>query len=438
MAGRLAIDFGNSYTVAAYWRKEFRQAESLYIPGVTRPILDSVAGLGKRVFAAPSLISYEAEVTAEAWLVGQEAAEGLSGLVVDRKVFSNFQSDVITGKRVYSTAGSRLLSGQDIAKDYLVSVICRAGQALGLASEAVITFTMPAEACQSGEVWQRYRRWLEAIVRQAGYSRLELVEQPWAAAWGAGMPVKSEAVYSVINVSADAIDAVVVQAAPHTSDEFQRHIRVLSRSGDWLTSEDKNDEPKMQLTVIIQQALKEAKRRGYPVSTMTGVVVTGSGVRPDTIENVQNLFAGLPVYAKQPFVAAACGAAALSAGAETCGHLCHSYGLRFLGESGYQYHELVPQGMFYPSKEPVAEFIIKASYDGQQEFALFIYRLVDGGQCINEDSPLILTTPIPAARGQDMITVSASVDSAGQLVITAKVIVSCRIIADSVPAARLV
>lgn len=210
MAGRLAIDFGNTYTVAAYWRQASRQAETLYIPGITRPLPNNAADTGKRVYAAPSLIMYREG--AGGILIGQEIAEGLSGLVDDRAVFKNLRFDVVTGKRVYRPAGSRRLSGQDAARDYLAGVISRAGQALGLGQEAVITFTVPVEACQAEVIWQRYRQWLTAAVRQAGFNRLELVEEAWAAAWGAGMPVRPDDIYAVVNLDVEMLAVAVIQA----------------------------------------------------------------------------------------------------------------------------------------------------------------------------------------------------------------------------------
>ncbi|CVK19029.1 hypothetical protein [Sporomusa sphaeroides] len=467
MAGGLTIDFGNCYTVAAYWRQDVRQAEVLYIPGVTRPIPGNAVGQAKRVYAAPSLISYGAAEAGEVLLVGQEAAEGLSGVAVERKLFSNLQADVITGKTVYSLAGRRRLSGQEIAGDYLASFISRAGQALGLAGEAAIMFTMPAAACQSEKIWQRYRRWLENAVRQAGFSRLELVEQPWAAARGAGMPLKPEAVYVVITVNADMVEAVIVRVTipagkenmadarclmsgpggcyPYSGgsgsfsqdDTSKRHLRVLSRCAEWLTGEEPGGEP-MQLTAIVQQVLREAERLGYPVGSLAGAVVTGSSVTPAIVAALHSLFTGIPVYDKQPLAAAACGGAALAAGEDACGYIRHSYGLRFLAAAGYQYRELVGAGMFYPSTGAVGEFTVKASYDGQQEFALFIYRLEDGGQCINEDNPLILTTRLPAAKGQAVLTVSVSLDSAGQLLVTATAAGSGELLADRAVVAKLV
>ncbi len=432
MAGRLTIDFGNCCTVAAYWRQDFRRADVLYIPGVTRPAADG----DMRVYLAPSLIGYGDGPDAPR-LIGQEAFEGRSGLAADRKLFSNLQADVLTGKRVYHPVGGRRLSGQDIAKDYLAAVISRAGQALGLAEEAAITFILPAGACLSPTVCQRYARWLESAVRQAGYTRLEVVEQPWAAAWGAGMPVRPEDVYMVVNADTDMIETVIVQAIPGTGDADPRNIRVLSYKQVFLLEAAGAGEPAPALTALLQQTLRGAELLGYTAGNLAGTVVTGCGVQAELLAAIHSFFAAVPVYDRRPLTAAACGAAILTAGAGTCGYLRHSYGLRYLRSDGYAYHRLVNAGCFYPSDGPVADFAVKASYDGQQEMALFIYRLDDGEQCLNEDKPLILTAAGPRARGQVGFHVSVGVDSNGQLVATVSEAGSGAVVGDRLPVAKL-
>ncbi|WP_371376154.1 hypothetical protein [Sporomusa aerivorans] len=434
MAGRLTINFGNSYTLAAFWRQEFCRAEVLYIPGITRPAADR----DKRVYLAPTLIGYKCTGQAAPWLIGQEAAEGMSGLVDGLAVFGNLQSDVLAGKRVFRQTGSRRLSVQDIARDYLAAVISRAGQALGLVGEAVITFVMPAAACLFPQVWQRYRQWLEGTVRQAGFSRLELVEEPWAAAWGAGMPVRPGDVYLVLSVNTGMIEAVIVQATPGDGDGRGQNIRVLSHKQNFIVPDETNGGEEQQAIITLQQTLRQAALLGYSAANLAGAVVAGDGAKDGILAAVHSFFTGVPVFDQCPLAAAACGAMALSAGADTCGCLRHSYGIRYLAGDGYRYRTLIDAGSFYPSDRPAAEFAIKASYDGQREVALFIYRLDDGTQCLNEDRPLILKVSEPVVRGQDVIRVSVSMDGAGQLIATAIEECSGAVLADHAPVVKLV
>lgn len=428
MAGQLAIDFGNSYTVAAYWRQASRQAETLYVPGIMRPMPGSTKG----VYAAPSRIAYG--TAAEDCLVGQEVIE--SGQT--EGVFQDLRFAVVTGKLVYSLAGCRWLSNQDMAKDYVAAIISRAGQTLGLSGEAVLAFTVPLAACNSAPAWRRYRRWLTGAVRQAGFNRLELVEEPWAAAWGAGMKVKPGDKYIVVRLSAEFMEAAMILAAGQSgAGSTERHIRVVSYSADWLANEGElGFQPPQELAALIRQVLRQAGTLGYMAASLAGIVVTGSAVKTDMLAVVYELFAGIPIYDKQPLAATACGAAVLTAGVDGSGYLRHSYGLRYLTADGYQYREVVPQGLFYPSDGFVAEFTIKASYDGQQEFALLIYRMEE--QCMNEDSPLLLRTRKSASKGQAVITVKFSLDGAGQLVVTAYELVSGDVIAHNIAAAKLV
>lgn len=434
MAGRLAVDFDNEYTVAAWWRQGLDRAGTLYIPGVTRPALNRYIGKGARLFLAPSVISYGTGED-EACLIGQEVMDEADGLGSTRQVFDHLQFDVITGKKVYSLVGDRRLNRQEIAQQYLAMFLTRAGQALGLASQAVITFTMPVEACLSDSIWQKYQRWLEDAVRQAGFSRLELVEEPWAAAWGAGMPVRPEIVYMVSKINTDSILAAIVQVVPH-SRERARYIRIISARQDWLDCQE-DVAPDIILANNLRQTLRGAARLGYADSSLAGVVVTGSQVKPDMLAVIHKHFPAIPVYDKHSIDAAACGAAILASDAGGCGCLRYSYGLRYLAGNYYQYRELVTKGSFYPSVESITEFTIKASYDGQREFGLFIYRLEDG-HCINDSKPVILSMEEPVDSGQSAITVAVSLDSAGQLVVTAVEAATSRVVADQLPVVKLV
>ena len=431
MAGQLVIDFDNAYTVAAYWRQASRRAETLYVPGVMRPMSGSAAGKGKIVYAAPTRIAYS--TVDGGCLIGQEAIESDQA----EDVFHDLQFAVVTGKQVNSLAGNRWLSGQDMAKDYLAAIISQSAQVLGLGSESVLAFTVPLAICNSAPSWRRYRRWLTGAVKQAGFNRLELVEEPWAAAWGAGMKVKPGDVYIVVRVNAEFIEAAMVQAVSHASDGNNgRHVRVLTYRSGWLANEEMEVQPQQEVAVLLRQILRQAGLLGYSAGSLAGVVVIGSAIKDQMLFAVQEIFPNISIYDKQPLAAAACGAAILTAGVDGSGYLQHSYGLRHLTEAGYQYREFVSQGLFYPSDGPVTEFTLKASYDGQREFALLIYRMEE--QCMNEDSPLLLITKTPAVKGQPVITVKASLDGAGQLVVTAYELANGDVIVNNITAAKLV
>ncbi|MGL5514133.1 MAG: hypothetical protein ACRDBM_12980 [Sporomusa sp.] len=430
MSGQLTVDFGNSYTVIAYWRQAYHQAETLYIPRITRPIHRRADDDGKAIYVAPCLIHYQ---STGQFLVGQEAAESLGGST-DRIVFKNLRLDVITGKRVYSPAGGRRLSGQDIACDYLSSVVRQAGQVLGVNSHSVIVFTVPAEACASDAVWRRYSRWLEDVVRQAGYTRLELIEQPLAAAWGAGMPLKAAERFLVIDIEDDCIEAAVAQVALRAGSSDARRLRIVAHGREWLTEQEEVADCEQ----LLQRILRQADGLGCAGGALAGIIVTGSSRWCSGLRDIlQRLLGGVPLYDRNLRQAAACGAAALTAGSDACGYIRHSYGVRYLDNDKYHYRQLVPGGTFYPSDGPIAELTIKASYQDQQQFALFICRLEDS-YCVNEDSPLIITVSAPVGCGLPAIYAGVSIDGAGQLRITAYETGNGRLLIDNVPAAKLI
>lgn len=424
MAGQLAIDFGNAYTVAAFWRQDSCQAETLYIPELTRPM---AAADGRRIYAAPSRLAY----ADSRCLIGQAAVD--SGFA--DKAAGDLQFAVVTGKRVNYQAGSRLLSGQDMARDYLAAIIGRAGQVLGLGSGAVLTATVPLAACQTTAGWQRYSHWLARTARQSGFTRLELVEEPWAAAWGAGMLVSPGDVYMVVRLCSEQLEAAMVQAVAQAAEDA-RHVRVLSYYGDWFEREASPDGQCCQLTALLRQLLRQAGMLGYMAAQLAGVVVIGSAVCSPLLAVLRDFFPAVPVYDRQPLAAAACGAALLAAGAAGSGCLRYGYSVRYLTADGCQYREIMPAGLAYPSSGMVAEFTIRASYDGQQDFAVLLYRT--NQQCVNEDQPLLFRTAVPAMKQQPVITVMAGLDSAGKLVVTATELASGAVIAENITVCQLV
>lgn len=425
MAGRLAIDFGNAYTVAAYWRESSHQAETLYLPGITRPVADYT---GKRVFAAPSLVAYDQET--QAWLIGLEAIEKSC----PEATFHDLQYGVVTGKLIKHLTRKGLVTNQDLAKEYLAAFIGKSSQVLGLGSEAVLACTMPLAICSSELLlWRRYRNWLEGVAAKAGFGRLDLIEQPWAAAWGAGMRLKPEDLFIIFDMSAAYVEAAVVQVRPEAGESGSgRHVRVISYNAAWLGAE----EPAVALKDTSKQVLRTAAVKGYSADSLAGVIITGWAIPTDLVTVIQEHFAGTPCYEHETMAAAACGAVMLSAGIAGCGCIQHRYAVRYWGKDGYHYRELVPQGLFYPSDGPVGELIIRASYDGQQEFAILLYRNQE--QCINADNPLLLTIEKPATVHQPVIRVSAGLDGAGHLLITAYDIKNGAIIIENTVVAKLV
>lgn len=379
---------------------------------------------------APSFIAYD--TATEECLIGQEALE--SSYV--KNVFGDLQFAVVTGKLVNRLAGRRLLSSRDMAKDYLAAILRRAGEVLGLNGEAMVAFTVPLAACRNQHTWRRFHQWLTIALNQAGFTRMELIEQPWAAAWGAGMKIKPEDRFIIFSISEEYLEAAMVQVINQAGYDGSRHIRVLSYSLSWLTEE----EPAAQLTQVlkesVRQVLREAEPLGYTADSLAGVVVIGSNVSAEVLTTIRELFAGITVYDGDPLAAAACGAALLSSGVDGCGYLQHDYSVRYLAADGCRYREIVSKGMFYPSEGTVNELTIKASYNGQKDFALLLYR--DEEQCINEDNPLLLVSDSPANKGQPIVTVGVSLDGAGQLVVTARDAVSNVIILENRVAAKLV
>ncbi len=508
MTERLAIDFGVTNTVIAYWDKTEGRAKSLYIPGISRPARYLPAANGPDstgIYVIPSIIQYRDDGTVHR--IGQRVFDANRNIAVATHVFCNMRPEVLAGRRTFRQAGSRSISRMDAAADFLGQVIQSAVEVLG--GMAGITFTAPTTA--NTAIWQRYHDWLVKVACGQGIRRVRLLEEPWAAAWGAGLGLQPGQIYLFLDFGGRTVTGTMVLVDNQLA-AGDRFLRILSQTDDdlggvdadnWLASEvleryglQSNTAVELRETVLaacekarerlsvydkaeiqvswgghsiqtvltrieveeiltangflakieaaLRQVLKGAEGLGYSLNSLQGVVLAGGlSIMPSVRELVYRFFAGIPVYDRQPVDAVACGAAALAAGEDACGYIRHSYGLRYLTGEEYCYKSLVVSGLFYPSAGPVATVIIKASYDRQRQYGLFIYRQgnageQDGNICLNADNPLIISVEYPAEKGEAALKIEFYVD--GNRCLVAKIwdlSQGCVIIGDK-PVTRLI
>lgn len=508
MSDRLAIDFGTTNTVISYWDKTEGRAKPLYIPGISRParylFTTGCPDVASGVYIIPSLIQYQNDGTV--CRIGQAVLDANRNLPAAAHVFRNMRPDVMSGRRTFRLVGCRRISLMDAAADFLSQIIRAAVEVVG--KTAGITFTAPLTA--SSNEWQCYRDWLAKLACAQGIQRVQLQEEPWAAAWGAGLALQPGQIYAFLDFGGSTLNGMIVLVDECLSDG--RFLRIISQADDdlggidvdnWLAAEvlkqhglwnsgagnqfgavaaacerarerlsvydqaeiqvsyeghniqtvftkaeltdilNANDFPG-RIEALLRQTVKGAERLGYCLNSLTGVVLNGGlSNMPCVRQAVRSFFAGIPVYDSRPVDAVACGAATLAAGEDACGYIRHGYGLRYLAGEEYCYQTLVSSGLFYPSAGPVATIIIKASYNGQQQFGLFIYRQSKfgeqtGGICVNTDNPLIMSVVNPVEQGQAGLKVEFYVD--GNRYLMAKIwdLSNGCVIAGNKPVAQLI
>jgi hypothetical protein len=158
----------------------------------------------------------------------------------------------------------------------------------------------------------------------------------------------------------------------------------------------------------------------------------------------------------RPLDAVALGAAAFIGGVDLLDHIQHDYALRYYNpEKGvHDFLTIVHSGTPYPSKAPVRQITMLASYDGQEYLGLDIYEVSSragtkqtghgakfdlvfdptGGAhfreretsdasehfWVNEKSPSLVRASPPAVRGEKRFPVSFTIDSNKRLCVSVR------------------
>lgn len=224
----------------------------------------------------------------------------------------------------------------------------------------------------------------------------------------------------------------------------------------------------------IRRALNDARERGYAEEHVKAVLmVGGSSHIPAVQRTLRRIFGRERVMLDRPLDAVARGAAAFVAGVDFYDHIQHDYAIRYVNreEGRYDYRRIVERGTPYPTEEPVTRMTIKAAYDEQARLGIAIYEIgagrhTSGGDqavelvfdpsgaarispveaeeeqrrtyfWMNETNPTFLTAEPPAKQGEPRFEVSFSIDGNKRLLITARDLVSGRLIYRDYPVVKL-
>lgn len=145
------------------------------------------------------------------------------------------------------------------------------------------------------------------------------------------------------------------------------------------------------IETTVHRALADARERGYDREHIEAVLlIGGSSLIPSVRRAVRQMF-GPRVKTHQPLDAVVRGAAAFVAGIDFADHIQHEYALRYYNrEKGeHEYFTLVPAGTPYPSHGPIAQVLVKASYDDQEFLGLEIYEIGKKDGLLRGEGPIL-------------------------------------------------
>jgi molecular chaperone DnaK len=225
----------------------------------------------------------------------------------------------------------------------------------------------------------------------------------------------------------------------------------------------------------IRRALNAARDRGYDEDQIKAAfMLGGTSMIPSVQQALTRTFGGDRVMIDRPLDAVACGAAAFAAGVDVVDHIQHDYAIRYVdpAKGAYDYRPIVRRGTQYPTAEPVAKVVVKASHEGQNQLGIAVFEVGqpgskngDDGQklelvfdptgaarvqavtgeeqdrrshfWVNEQAPTFLTADPPGATGEPRFEVHFGVDANKRLVLSAKDVRTGDFVYQDVPVVKL-
>jgi molecular chaperone DnaK (HSP70) len=222
----------------------------------------------------------------------------------------------------------------------------------------------------------------------------------------------------------------------------------------------------------IRRALNAARERGYNEESIIAVfMVGGSSLIPSVQKTVQRIFGRDKVMVDRPLDAVARGAAAYVAGAGFDDHIQHDYAIRWVNpqKGDYDYRVIVRRGTPYPSQKPVAQLTVKAAHDGQTQLGIAIFEMGEQHQhsgqqvelvfdpsgaarvvklapdelvrrayfWLNEQTPTFLSADPPGKQGEARFAIEFGIDANKRLLVTARDLMTSRLIHKDFPVVRL-
>ncbi|MGB9616771.1 MAG: Hsp70 family protein, partial [Desulfomonilaceae bacterium] len=429
----LSVDFGTSNTRVAVWDESEGAARPLFIPDISMTAVQtSCDGAISEVPFIPSLISYDGKHT---WIGKQVVDRGLSTSTATFRWMKRYIANRLDLPR---KVGGRSVRYSEAGRDYLLHCIAHALAAAEI-EDVEAAFTLPVEAFEHYQEWlsqvceraglTRFRFIDEASAAALGYGlRSQSGQVCMVFDFGGGtldvsivrMDEKGEG-YRECHVlgkgGADVGGATIDQwlyrdflAKNKTSVEQASRfsgsiLNALQQAKESLTSleridveiqdpqtgerlaaqysrsslEDLMEERGLFETInrALDRALFDAAERGYSADSIEHVLlVGGASLMPCVRRSVRQRF-GARVRSHRPLDAVALGAAAFVGGVELYDYVQHEYALRYYNrpKGKHEFLTIVESGTPYPSKGPVRQVTICASYDGQEYLGLEVYEI---------------------------------------------------------------
>lgn len=437
---KMAIDFGTSNTIVAFWDEERGDVVLHHVPDVTLPFRFRQDGQEKEVPYIPSLIYYEDRFTNYiGFQVIEKALENSRGAFRWIKAYIQQERNMM-----YPLSDGTQVDYFRAGRDFLEKVLAFSTQSgyVDLAS-CEVAFTVPVEA------FEHYSDWLADTCLELGVKRYRFIDESSACIFGYDTHLQPGDTFLIFDFGGGTLDVSMVRMEEQV--EGGKGCRVIGKAGcrlggrtidGWLYDDmlkrariDPLDARKASALFMLQvekvkehltshsscaydirhgptglrlkgtyqrgeledlmeekglfhhvhetveRALKQAAERGYEKGDIKEcLLVGGSSLIPSIRRQVRTIF-GDKVRFFRPYDAVARGACRfLTSDVEALyDYIQHDYAIKgYDSRKGeHVFIPLVPKGTRYPTREDFKRMTLKATRNGQRFFGIDIYEVAE-------------------------------------------------------------
>ncbi|MDB9354665.1 Hsp70 family protein, partial [Nodularia spumigena CS-587/03] len=221
----IAIDFGTSNTVIARWNPVTQQPETLTIPG-----LSIQQSLNPPLI--PSLVYIE-EATQGKVLVGQEVRDRGFDLKNDTRFFRSFKRGIGADIQGFlPEIDGENITFEQVGQLFLTQVIEKLAPTQGGLDSLILT--VPVDS------FEAYRHWLGKVCQALPVERVQMVDEPTAAALGYGLA--DQEILLVIDFGGGTLDLSLVRL--DQSVQTKKPIGFLLKWGNKSLGDNSRQKPK--------------------------------------------------------------------------------------------------------------------------------------------------------------------------------------------------
>ena len=217
---KMAIDFGTSNTVVAFWNEEKHDVDLHTVPGVSLPFMFEQDGQNIEIPYIPSMISYTDKNTN---FIGAQVIDKM--LEKSKGSFRWLKAFIQSKRKInYPLPDGTTVDYFKAGRDFLEKIIYFAAESghIDPASDEVV-FTVPVES------FEYYTEWLSSTCRDLGIKRYRFLDESSACVFGYDTQLQKKDVFLIFDFGGGTLDVSVIQIEEQVDHGIG--CRVMGKAG---------------------------------------------------------------------------------------------------------------------------------------------------------------------------------------------------------------